>query len=125
MQYVAFILNLPWTILGIFAALLSIPKKASIRSNPLAIIVRVRSFWWYTWLPGKAGVRAITNGHLVQIGPLEQKKDLEHELIHVEQAVREPLIHPILYSIESIKHGYRVNKYEAEAYRRASNKYED
>lgn len=120
----AFVLNLPWTILGIFAALLSIPKKASIRSHPLAIIIKVRSFWWYSWLPGKAGARAITNGHLVQLGPLERKNDLEHELIHVEQAVREPLVHPILYSLESIKHSYRANKYEAEAYKRAGNEYE-
>jgi len=75
-------------------------------------------------MSGKAGVRAMTNGQVINMGPLEQKKDLEHELIHVEQAIREPLVHPILYVLESRKHGYRQNKYEAEAYERAGNKYE-
>ncbi len=71
----------------------------------------------------KKGVRAITNGHVIQLGPLEREKDLEHELIHVEQAEREPFIHPLLYLVESRKHGYRQNKYEDEAYTRASNEY--
>ncbi len=124
MQYIAFILNLPWTFLGVIASLLSIPKQISVQSRPIAIIVKVRSFWWYVWLPGKTGVRAITNGHVIQLGPLEQKKDLEHELIHVEQAIREPLLHPIFYVFESLKHGYKANKYETEAYERAGNKYQ-
>lgn len=85
--------------------------------------MKAKSFWWYRWIPGKAGVRAMTNGHLVQLGPLEQTKDLEHELIHVEQAIREPFVHPFLYVLESRKNGYRQNKYEVEAYERAGNEY--
>ena len=65
----------------------------------------------------------MTNGHIIQISPLEQDKELEHELVHVQQAIREPLIHPFLYALESHKHGYRNNKYEVEAYQRAGNKY--
>lgn len=71
-----------------------------------------------------AKVRAITNGHIIQLGPLEQLKDLEHELVHVERSIREPLIHSILYMLESRRNGYRKNKYEDEAYERAKNKYE-
>jgi len=124
MQYIAFILNLPWNLVGIIIGLISIPKKVSIHLHPFSIIFTVRSFWWYKWMSGKAGVRAMTNGQIINLGPLEQQKDLEHELIHVEQAIREPLIHPILYMLESRKDGYRQNKYEDEAYERAGNKYE-
>lgn len=74
-------------------------------------------------MPGKKGVRAITNGHIIQLGPLELEKDLEHELIHVEQYEREPFIHPFLYWWQSHKYGYRKNKYEDEAYLRAGNVY--
>jgi len=123
MQYLSFILNLPWTILGLVLAIISLPEKAAVSTRPLAVTFNVRSFWWYSWLPGKKRVRAMTNGHIIQIGPLEQDKDLEHELVHVQQAIREPLIHPFLYALESRKHGYRNNKYEVEAYQLAGNKY--
>lgn len=65
----------------------------------------------------------MTNGHTIQLGPLEQEGDIDHELIHVEQAIREPFIHPFLYQLERVKHGYRKNKYECEAYSRAGNTY--
>lgn len=122
-NHIAFVFNLPWTILGFVASLLSIPTSISIHQRPLAIVVRVRSFWWYHWLPGKKGTRAMTTGHLIQLGPLTQPLDLEHELIHVEQAIRRPLIHPILYVAESLRHDYRKNKYEQEAYKRSGNAY--
>lgn len=123
MQYLAFILNLPWTIVGILAGLLSIPTKITINKDPFAIIFKVKSFWWYNWLPGRSRVRGSANGHAIRLGPLEQPNDLEHELIHVEQAIRSPLIHPLLYTLESFKNGYRQNKYEVEAYGRSGSKY--
>lgn len=122
MQLVAFTLNLPWTILGLILAFLSLPKSIKLRKKPLSIIFEVRSFWWYSWLPGKQKIRAVTNGHVIQLGPLERPKDLEHELVHVEQAIREPLIHPLLYMIENMRHGYVENRYEEEAYSRADNR---
>ena len=123
MLCIAFILNLPWTALGILLALISIPYKVSFDRGSLAIIFYVQSFWWYSWIPGKKGVRAMTNGHTIQLGPLEQGDDISHELIHVEQAIREPFIHPFLYQLETMRHGYRKNKYEDEAYSRAGNTY--
>lgn len=36
---------------------------------------------------------------------------------------RQPFIHPFLYLAESMRHGYRHNRYEEEAYRRAGNCY--
>lgn len=123
MDVLAFILNLPWTALGLLGALLSVPTSIQLTSKPLAIIFSVRSFWWYTWMPGKGSVRAITNGHVIQLSPAILDKDLEHELIHVEQYERAPLIHPFLYAWQYCRHGYRKNKYEDEAYRRSSSKY--
>lgn len=123
MQYLAFTLNLPWTIIGLALTVISLPYKVVFKQHPLAIIFYIKSFWWYSWLPGKKRVRAMTNGHTIQLGPLEEKGDLDHELIHAEQAIREPLIHPILYQLEVLRHGYRQNKYETEAYDRAGNKY--
>ncbi len=123
MRFIAFILNLPYTIIGLLGAMLSVPCKIAVTQRPLAIVVNIRSFWWYHWLPGKKNVRAITNGHVIQLGPAIFDKDREHELIHVEQYEREPFIHPFLYVWQSFKHGYRKNKYEDEAYTRSGSKY--
>lgn len=51
------------------------------------------------------------------------RNDLEHELIHIEQHMREPFIHPFLAAIELAKNGPRNSKYEKEAYDKANNKY--
>lgn len=114
---ISFILNLPWTLVGLGLAVLSGPYKLKIDRETLALIFYVKSFWWYKWLPGKGGVRAIANGHAIQLSPSSLKNDLAHELIHVKQAIREPLLHPIFYAIQSLKYGYRNNKYEIEAYK--------
>ena len=67
--------------------------------------------------------RAMTIGHVVLLGPNLENKDLEHELVHIEQYQRAPIIHPILYGLELMRRGYRNNKYEEEAYRKAGNIY--
>lgn len=125
MRFIAFLLNLPWTCIGLALCILSVPSNITLRKDSFSIVVYVRSFWWLKWKPGNRYVRAITNGHIVQLGPLHQANDLQHELIHVDQFIREPLIHPLLYSIESVRHGYKDNKYEVEAYRKAGNSYYD
>lgn len=67
--------------------------------------------------------RAVANGHCVQLGPHILENDLAHELIHVEQAIRQPFIHPFLYVWETQRHGYRYNKYEIEAYDKSASIY--
>ncbi|MDB5254204.1 MAG: 2-phosphoglycerate kinase [Parcubacteria group bacterium] len=119
----SFILNLPWTIVGILASVVSFPKNITFHKKPFAFVLHIRSFWWYSWLPSMRGVRAMAIGQVVLLGPYILPKDFEHELVHVEQAIQTPFIHPILYFIESRKKGYRRNKYEVEAYRRAENVY--
>lgn len=58
----------------------------------------------------------MTLGSVVLLGPKLLKNDLEHELVHIKQHQREPFVHPILNQIEILRHGYRENKYEHEAY---------
>ena len=60
-------------------------------------------------------------GNIVLLGSNILDKDLEHELVHVSQFEREPLIHPFLYQYQTFKYGYRNNKYEKEAYEKAGN----
>lgn len=121
MKLLSFLLNLPWTLIGLLFSLISLPIKASFRKNPYAIILRVKTFWWaFGYLKN---VRAVAIGHVVILGLNTETKDLEHELIHLEQFERLPLIFPILYYLEMLKNGYEKNKYEIEAYKRAGNVY--
>jgi len=102
-------------------ALVSFPMSISFRKNPYAIIVTIKKLWW-AHLYNK-NIRAGTIGQLIMLGPNIEDKDLEHEIIHVIQHQRNPIIQPFLYIIESIRHGYRNNKYEVEAYNLAGNNY--
>jgi len=105
----------------IVISLISIPTKLEFRKNPYAFMVKVKKFWWVFGYVKNA--RAVVIGHVVIFGSNLEDKDLEHELIHVEQYQRMPLIQPILYYIELIRKGYKNNKYEDEAYRKAGNIY--
>ena len=119
---IEFILNIPYTIIGLVIGVVSIPIKIShIYNLRYAIILNVRSLWW-TFSYAK-NARAATFGNVVLLGPLVEDKDLEHELVHIEQFMRMPLIFPLLYYWELFNKGYRKNKYEIEAYTKAGNVY--
>ena len=102
MQLLAFLLNLPWTIALVIAGLLSLPTKAELHTKPFAMIIHVRSFWYYKWVSGQRSVRAMALGSVILLGPELIKNDLEHELVHIQQHQREPFIHPILNFIETM-----------------------
>ena len=121
MKIISAILNLPWTVICLMAGLLSLPERIVFVKGVL--VLSVKSFWWYSWLPNAKGVRAMAMGNVILLGPNILDKDLEHELVHIKQYQREPFIHPILYAIELIRFGYRNNKYEKEAYEKAGNIY--
>ena len=121
MSILSFILNFPYTIIGLIAAFISVPRKINLNKNPYAIIFRVKSFWWAVGYIKHA--RAMAIGNMVLLGPNIEDKDLEHELIHVEQYLRVPIIYPFLYYVELFRKGYRDNKYEVEAYFKAGNLY--
>lgn len=106
MNYIALILNMPWTLAGLILGLISIPRKIKFLFNSDAIVLRVRSFWWYSWLSKAKGIRAMAVGNIVLLGQSILQGDLEHELVHVSQFMREPLIHPFLYEYQNIICGY-------------------
>lgn len=116
-----FIFNIPYTLLGLALGLISWPLKIEFRKDHYAFIVSVKKFWWAVGYLNKA--RAMTIGHVILLGYLLENKDLEHELVHVEQNKRMPLIQPFLYYYELIRKGYKNNKYEVEAYSKAGNVY--
>ena len=120
---IGFILNIPYTIVGLMIALVSVPTGVKFRTNPYAFIINIKKFWWA--IGYIKNMRAMAFGNLILLGPNLENKDIEHELIHVEQFQRIPLLLPVLYYIESIKKGYKNNKYEIEAYQKARNVYKD
>ena len=119
---VAFVLNLPYTLVGAILLIPSFPYGFKLIKNPLSFVFKVKSFWWgFGYLKYS---RAITISHIIFLGPRLLKNDLEHELIHVKQFDKYPLIFPILYYYERFKNGYRQNKFEDEAYTLSNSIYE-
>jgi hypothetical protein len=119
MKFLAFLLNLPWTILGIILALISIPVSLRFDKQHLAFIFKVKRLWF------KKHARAAAFSHVVYLSDRTEHLDLEHELVHVQQYTRMPLLQPFLYQFETIRKGYRNNKYEVEAYALAGNEYKE
>lgn len=111
-------LNLPWSLYGTALAVVSIPRNIHVHKKRGAIVFTVGSLWWAKVLPGYKNVRAVTIGQVILLGKALDPHDLQHELIHVDQAVRTPLLQPILYAFETTRFGYKNNKYEKEAYNR-------
>ena len=109
MKFLKTVLNLPWTILGILTAILSIPVRIQLTSE--VYIFHVKSFWWLKILPQnfKNFPRACTNGNVILLGPKLDPRDLNHELVHVEQYKKYPFIFPFLYYYEIMKKGYKNN----------------
>ena len=122
MELVSLLLNLPWTLIGLLYVVTSIPTSLRVNRHPLALIFTVKSLWWRSWVGGQQGVRAVTIGNVVLMGKTLEH-DLEHELIHVRQHMRAPFIHPLLYLYQSLRYGYRRNKYEQEAYGQSGSRY--
>ncbi len=113
---VPFLLNVPYTVMGIVYALLSLPQHVAWDVPHHTLVFKAKTNWWLYFYARHA--RGIAMGHVVILFPNCLPNDLAHELIHVEQHDRYPIIFPILYSYESLKNGYRNNRFEAEAYER-------
>lgn len=123
MSFVLFLLNLPYTFLGIFSAVLSIPYQVRFHNNPIAIIISVKKFWWA--FGNKKHSRAMNIGNIILLSPNILENDLEHELVHAKQWEQYPIIYPLLYYFESLAKGYRLNRFEDEAYRLSKSIYKD
>lgn len=122
MSLLAFVLNLPLTLTGIIPLILSVPYEVKLNRNPIAFIFKVKSFWWaFGYLKN---ARAMAIGNIILLGPKELKNDLAHEIIHVKQCQRYPIIQPFWYLYELMKNGYRNNRFEEEAYSLSKSIYE-
>ena len=76
-------------------------------------------------MPARKGIRGITNGHIISLNDEADELDLKHELIHVEQHMRYPLISGILFLFEQIRHWSNPmsNRFEKEAYQRSGSRF--
>lgn len=115
-KIIKFILNIPWTILGlVVVGMLSVPKNIVIDKNNGVIILIV----WRLWLNEiflRRRINGFTLGNIVLLTERFSDFIYNHELVHICQFRKIPLIFPFLYCIEFIKNGYHKNKYEIEAY---------
>ena len=112
---IPFLLNFPWTCVGVLTAILSGARAVRFMASAPALVVRVKSFWWYSLM--SRSVRAMTYGHVILLRQEGGEMFLEHELVHIEQFKRFPFTFPLLYFGDSILHGYKNNRFEVEAYR--------
>jgi len=99
----ALLLNLPLTLVGVAIALVFVPRKFMLHHKPFALVFSVK----HDSLPFGylRGWRGMTVGQTVILNPRVEDKDLEHELIHVEQQIRAPFIQPFLYAFECMRVG--------------------
>ena len=120
-KVISFLLNLPYTFLGVLLAFLLVPKNVRWDQAHRAIIFYVkRDSFGISYMKGWRGM---TCGHTIILNAREELNDLAHELIHVEQNSRLPLVFPFFYSFELLRKGYEHNKYEVEAYSRSGSVY--
>lgn len=95
-------------------------KEAEDPRLPPGVVV-VRGAWIPTIGGRLSGMRApaaaVTLGSTIVVHPDVHLDDrlLKHELAHVRQWRRRPLLFPILYVTQHLRHGYRNNPYEVEA----------
>jgi hypothetical protein len=118
---IAFVLNLPYTLVALVMVLLLGPKQFSWNERRCALVFRVRRDSLPPFLP--KGWRGFALGHIVALNPKEEPNDLEHELIHVDQHRKYPLIQPGMYLFENLTKGYRNNRFEIEAYGKSGSIY--
>jgi hypothetical protein len=115
MKAITFILNLPWSLLGLLCGLLSLPQNIRVDRPRSVVIINVKRLWMneiFLW----RGVRGLTLGNTMLLSKLSNNNTYNHEIIHVRQFMKMPLIFPALYLTESLWHGYKNNKYEIEAH---------
>ncbi|MEK7138022.1 MAG: hypothetical protein AAB787_00795 [Patescibacteria group bacterium] len=113
MKITTFLLNIPWTFLGFFIALISLPQNFKFNHQNLVIVAKVKWLWLSSFLIGRK-VRGLTLGNVIMLSNAAIDKTLNHEMTHIKQFQRFPLIFPLLYCLDFAKNGYQANKFEIE-----------
>ena len=111
MKIVSFFLNLPWSLFGLFYGFITVPRKMETGTLYLALIVKVRRLWINELFLGHR-VKGCPLGNVVLLSDAADSSTYNHEVVHLEQFTRIPLLFPLFYILESMKSGYRANKYE-------------
>jgi hypothetical protein len=101
------------------------PALGSLENISLKICPRI-PFWW---IPGNRNVQGLTLWNTIYITSSQCPVDLLdrrivslifHELIHVEQFQRHPLLFPLVYVWGHLRYGYWNNPAEVEARERSA-----
>ena len=95
--------------------LLSLPQSIKIDKIQFLMVMKVKRLW-INEIFLRRRVRGFTLGNTVLLSDVSESNTYSHEIIHIKQFMRMPFIFPVLYCVESIRNGYRNNKYEEEAY---------
>jgi len=111
---ILFLLNLPWTTLGILVGAVSLPANVKINRTPTVIVVYVKRLW-LNEIFLRRRVWGFTLGNTVLLDKQADGSVYNHELVHIRQFERLPLVFPLLYCVECVRKGYRRNEYEEEA----------
>lgn len=107
------IINIPWTILGFLIGLICLIYKIKFDERGFLLIFVKRL--WVTEVFLKRRTYGLVLGNIIILSQYADKKTLIHEIKHIEQFKKMPLIFPVLYLYESYKYGYANNKFEIEA----------
>ena len=90
---ISFILNFPYTIVGLIAGFISIPQKVKFNKDPYAVIIDIKNFWWgFGYMKN---TRAMAIGNIILLSPKIYKGDLAHEIVHIKQHNRAPIYPPV------------------------------
>lgn len=119
MKIVPYFLNFPWSLLGLFYGLLLFPTSIKIDKAKPVIIIKVKRLL-VNEIFLKRRVRGFTLGNTVLLSDAADSNTYGHEVVHVEQFTKVPLLFPLFYLVESMKNGYQANKYEKEACQRVN-----
>jgi len=114
MKKIAFVLNLPWSLAGLFYSLLMLPRNIKTDKLQFVIVVRVKRLW-INEIFLRRKVKGFVLGNTVLLSDVADSDTYDHEIVHVGQFIKAPFIFPLLYCFESIKNGYQCNQYEKEA----------
>jgi len=111
---ILFLLNLPWTLLGILVGIVCFPVNIRANKRPIVIVVYVQRLWLNEiFLRRRA--RGFTLGNTVLLDRRTDSTTYDHEMVHIRQFEKWPLVFPLLYCIQCAGKGYKRDKYEEEA----------
>lgn len=114
-KIISLILNLPWSIVGIALAVISLPIKInSFESQFFTIVIKVKRVWVIE-IFYKGRIKGVALGNIVLLSDVAESSTIKHELVHSKQFINYPFIFMFMYYIEIARHGYQNNIFEIEA----------